>query len=83
VTATAGDDAPIEIHLPDGGHLILSIEDRLIRLSADGDPLIETVLRSGGSEQDLEREIQATADQLGLRCLASTTRHPTVLIIRR
>ena len=83
MTATAGDAAPIEIHLPDGGHLILSIEDRLTRLTADGDPLIETVLRAGGSEQELEREIQATAAQLGLRCQASTTRHPTVLIIRR
>ena len=82
MTATGGGHAPIEVHLPDGGHLILSIEDRLTRLSG-GDQLIHALLRAGRSEQDLEQEIHAAADELGLRCVCSTTRHPTVIVLRR
>jgi hypothetical protein len=83
VTGLAGDGRPIELHLPDGGHLIVSIEDRLTRLSSDGDSLVDALLRTDGSEQEIEREIQAIADALGLRCLVSSTRHPTVVVLRR
>jgi hypothetical protein len=83
MTATRWDDAPIEIHLEDGGHVILTIEDPAARVGEDADRLIGTLLRVDGSEHDVERAIASEADELGLRCVAAPGEHPTVLVLRR
>jgi hypothetical protein len=79
---TAGDGA-IELHLADGGRVIVAIEDEATRSSAECDDLIVTLLRVDGSEQDVERAIQAEAEDLGLHSVPSGRRHPTVITIER
>ena len=76
-----GDDGPIEVHLPDGGHVIVAIEDRTIRCSAVCDELIHTLVWTDGSEQDIERAIVAQAQALGLRCTTSSGHHSTIVAI--
>ncbi|MEA2518871.1 MAG: hypothetical protein QOF49_951 [Chloroflexota bacterium] len=73
----------IELHLPDGGHLIVSIEDAATRHSPDCDQLIGTLLRADGGEHEVERAIVETASGLGLVCIPSTEHHPTTVSIRR
>ena len=83
MTGGPGVDHPIELHLPDGGHVVLMIEDVPTRLSSDCDRLIETLLRVDGAEHDVERAIRADADAMGLRCATSGGHHPTVISLRR
>jgi hypothetical protein len=83
MTVTAGDDGPIELHLADGGHVILAIEDPAMRASADGDRLVEILVRADGSEHDVERAIQEVAEGLGLSCVPSLGHHATILTIQR
>jgi hypothetical protein len=83
MTERSGDDGPIELHLPDGGHVIMTIDDATIRCSADCDELIGVLVRADGSEHDVERAVIAEAHALGLRCTSSTSQHPTVLVIAR
>lgn len=76
-----GDDGPIEVHLPDGGHVIVAIEDRTIRSSAVCDELIRALVWTDGSEHDIEREIVAEAQSFGLRCTTSSGHHSTIVTI--
>jgi hypothetical protein len=83
MTAPRWDGAPIEVHLEDGGQVILEIEDPATRLGEDADRLIGTLLRADGSEHDVERAIASEADELGLHCVTAPGEHPTVLVLRR
>jgi hypothetical protein len=83
VSGLPGDDHAIELHLPDGGHVILTIEDSTTRLGDAADQLIGTLLKADGGEHEIERALVATAGTLGLVCSVSTHHHPTVLSIRR
>jgi hypothetical protein len=83
VSGLPGDPNAIELHLPDGGHVILSIEDAVTRLGSDGDQLIDALIHTEGAERDVERAVTGTADRLDLRCVSSTSHHPTVIAIRR
>ena len=76
-----GDDGPIEVHLPDGGHVIVAIQDRAIRSSAVCDELIHTLVWTDGSEHDIERAIVAEAQAFGLRCTTSSGHHSTIVTI--
>ena len=75
-------DDPIELHLPDGGHVIVAFEDAATRLGEDGDEFVDTLLHADGSERDVERAIRTQAEGLGLGCY-STSQHPTRIVIRR
>lgn len=77
---SAGDSAPIEVHLADGGHVIIDFADPAARVSAC-DRVVETILGMNGSESDLQQAISADADNLGLSCSSSEGRHPTVIIV--
>ena len=77
----AEDDGPIEVHLPDGGHLIVAIEDHTIRTSAVCDELIRALVWTDGSEHDIERAVVAEAQALGLRCTTSSGHHSTIVAI--
>jgi hypothetical protein len=83
VNGLSGDPNAIELHLPDGGHVILSIEDPVTRLGADGDQLIDVLIHTEGAECDVERALTGTAERLDLRCVSSTSQHPTVIAILR
>jgi hypothetical protein len=82
VSGLAGDPHAIELHLPDGGHVIIAIEDAETRLGGDCDLLIGTLFTTDGGEHDVERALLETARDLGLSCVAAS-HHPTVLSIRR
>ncbi len=74
---------PIEVHLADGGHVIVSITDAPTRLGSDADDLVAVLVQTDGSERDVERAIRAEATELGLDCASSATDHPTIIVIRR
>jgi hypothetical protein len=82
VTVDAGGTEPIEVHLPDGGHVIVVIQDQMTRLSGDCDELVPTLLRADGTEQDVERAIREQAADLGIECTSSPNQHPTVILLR-
>ena len=81
MTDQPGYDGPIEVHLPDGGHVIVAIEDRTIRRSAVCDELIHTLVWTDGTEQDVERAVVAEARAFGLRCTTSSGHHSTIVAI--
>lgn len=81
MTAAAGaTDEPIEVHLADGGCVIVTFADSGTRLLAS-DQLIDTILRIDGSENDVERAIEDDIRALGLSCTCSTVRRPTTIVI--
>jgi len=71
MTAPSVADGPIEVHLPDGGHVVLAFTDPGTRVGV-GDQLIATMLRVDGSEHDVERALQSDLRELGLHCTCST-----------
>jgi hypothetical protein len=74
---------PIEVHLADGGHVIVSITDAPTRHGSEADDLVAVLVQTDGSERDVERAIRAEATELGLDCASSTTDHPTIIVIGR
>lgn len=77
-----GESAPLEVRLSDGGHVIVAFADVPTRVVA-ADAMAEIVVATDGSEQDLEEAIEARAETLGLACTCSSSRHPTVIMVRR
>jgi hypothetical protein len=73
---------PIEVHLEDGGHVIVSFTDSASRLEAS-DMVAELLVLTSGSEGDLEHAIRSEASGRGLICSSSPNRHPTVIIVGR
>jgi hypothetical protein len=80
VTAGPPGDQPIEVHLSDGGRIVVSFVDVLARNQAS-DQLIATILRVDGSEHDIEQAIEDDIRALGLTCTCSTSRGPTEIVI--
>jgi molybdopterin biosynthesis enzyme MoaB len=73
-------DEPIELHLPDGGQVIVTISDRIAR---DGDRAVELVVAmvsADGSEPGVAATIREEAEDLGLD-YTTNGRHPTVIRI--
>jgi hypothetical protein len=66
-----GDNGPVEVHLPDGGHVIVT---------GSVDSVLEAVVHASGSESDVEDAIRHEAEEQGLSCTAST-RRPRVLTV--
>ena len=73
--------SPIELHLSDGGHVIVAFADPTARDGEIGDAFVAAILEVDGGERDVERAICDEAADLGLHCAVSATRHPTVLVI--
>lgn len=73
----------IELHLPDGGHVVMSIEDPAARSSGICDDLVQVLVRAEGTERDVERTIRAEAAVLGLDCSSSTMDHSTLIVVRQ
>jgi hypothetical protein len=79
LTGSAGGTGPIEVHLPDGGHVIVSFADAMARVNSG--IVIASLLAASGSEQDVERAIARDVASVGLRCRVSARRHPTIVSI--
>ena len=73
-------EEPIEIHLADGGRVVVAFANARSRVQAS-DQLIEAILGADGSEHDIERAIEDGVVAIGLRCRCSTGRSPTVIVI--
>ena len=80
LTGRTGDHGPIELHLPDGGHVIVSFADPIA--VADGSGVVDTLL-SGDTERDVERAIVNDLKGSDLTCTVSADHHPTVIVIGR
>ena len=80
MTAASAAEEPLEVHLADGGRIVVSFADAGSRLLAS-DQLIDTILRIDGTEHDVERAIEDDIRALGLTCTCSTGRSPTVIVI--
>jgi len=65
------DNGPVEVHLPDGGRVLVS---------GSIDAVLEAVVHATGSEADVEAAIRDEAENLGMSCSASG-RQPTVLTV--
>jgi|KBSMisStandDraft_5_1062788.scaffolds.fasta_scaffold5447123_1 hypothetical protein len=65
------DNGPVEVHLPDGGRVVVS---------GSIDAVLEAVVHASGSEADVEAAIRDEAENLGMSCSASG-RQPTVLTV--
>ena len=74
---------PIEVHLPDGGCVILSFDLH----DADGgrleDDIVAALLAADGTEHDVAQAIRGRAVAVGLRAVLSLDSHPTIVVIRR
>ena len=72
---------PIELHLPDGGHLIVTIADANLHREATT-VLVDTLVTADGTEAEIGRAISELAEDLGLSVTESADRHPTVIVVR-
>jgi hypothetical protein len=73
-------EEPIEIHLADGGRVVVAFASARSRVQAS-DQLIEAILGAEGSEHDVERAIEDGILAIGMPCRCSTGRSPTVIVI--
>jgi hypothetical protein len=73
-------DEPIELHLPDGGHVIVTISDRITRDGDRATELVAAMVSADGSELGVAATIREEAADLGLDC-TTDGRHPTVIRI--
>jgi hypothetical protein len=73
-------ESPIQLHLPDGGQVIVAFEDRPTREGDDGAELVATLLIAEGSEGAIAATLRDEAEHLGLDC-ATDGAHPTVIRI--
>jgi hypothetical protein len=63
---------PIEVHLPDGGHLIVT---------GSVDDVLDAVVHTGDTAADAERAIRDQAEDHGLRCTSSSGGGTTTLVV--
>jgi len=77
------DDGPIDVHLSNGGHVIVAFGDADARSAATGDGMLAVLLDVDGSEDELKHAIVEEAEACGLRASTSDGRHPTTVVIER
>jgi hypothetical protein len=70
----SGENGPVEVHLPDGGHLVVA--GRI-------DDVLDALVHASGGEADLEAAIRDEAEAHGLSCSTSGTGHTTILVVGR
>jgi hypothetical protein len=73
-------DEPIEVHLPDGGQVIVAFEDRPTRDGEDGADLVASLFVAEGTEGGIAATIREEAHDRGLDCTTAGP-HPTVIHI--
>jgi hypothetical protein len=72
---------PIELHLPDGGHVIVTFAEASLRSDA-ATVVVDTLVTADGTEAEIGRAISELAEDLGLSATESPDRHPTVIVVR-
>jgi hypothetical protein len=67
----AGDQGPVEVHLPDGGRVIVT---------GSVEAVLDAVVHATGTEADVEDAIRHEAEEQGLSCTASSG-GPRVVVV--
>jgi hypothetical protein len=80
VTSHDPADEPIQVHLPDGGQVIVAFEDRPTRDGEAGAELVASLFVAEGSEGGIAAIIREEAEDRGLDCRTDGP-HPTVIRI--
>jgi hypothetical protein len=70
----SGENGPVEVHLPDGGHLLVA---------GRVDDVLEALVHASGNEADLEAAIRDEAEAQGLSCSTSGAGRATILVVGR
>lgn len=78
---TGPNDPSIEVHLADGGHVIVDFADAGTEADPRCDAILAELIIADGSEQDLERSIVERATAGGLTAEVSTLPHATIVRI--
>jgi hypothetical protein len=60
------DREPIDVRLPDGGHVIVAIDESADDEVDEADGILSVLLTADGSEADLERALVDEAEHYGL-----------------
>ena len=79
---TAPDPDAIDVHLADGGHVIVSFADEGTSTDPACDGIVGALIEADGTEQELGKAIVQRALEGGLDARISATSHPTVVRIR-
>jgi len=74
---------PIEVHLPDGGRVVLSFEISGSDCDQLEEAILAAVILAEGTELDLAEAIRENAISIGLRAVFSVDSQPTMVIVRR
>ena len=77
------DRSAIDVHLADGGHVIIAFADPRTEADPGCDGIVSELIHADGSEHDLERAVVDRATAAGLSATVSTGRHPTIVMIDR
>jgi hypothetical protein len=72
---------PIEVHLADGGQVVVAFADARTEADPACDRIVAELIHADGTERDLERAVVERAVEAGLSATVSVTRHPTVVRI--
>jgi hypothetical protein len=75
------DDDAIDVHLADGGHVIVAFADGPSAADGAGDGILSALIHAQGTEHDLEQAIVVEATAAGFRASVSATHHPTTVVI--
>ena len=78
---TAPDRDAIDVHLADGGHVIVSFADPAVSADPACDQIVAALIQADGTEHDLETAIVEQAAAGGLSARVSGTHHPTTVVI--
>jgi hypothetical protein len=78
---TAANDGAIEVHLADGGHVIVAFADPAAGTDPACDEILAALIHADGTEHDLERSIVDRAVAGGLSATVSATHSPTTVLI--
>jgi hypothetical protein len=76
------DREPIDVRLPDGGHVIVAIDQSADEEIDEADGIIDALVHASGSEADLERALVDEAAHYGLTASTSGRGGQTTVIIR-
>jgi hypothetical protein len=75
------DDDAIDVHLADGGHVIVTFADGQSAAEAAEDGILSALIHAQGTEHDLEQAIVVEAVAAGFTASVSATHHPTTVVI--
>jgi hypothetical protein len=79
MTLVARSSGQVEVHLENGGHVVVSFTDAEIVEREPGVDLVTTLIRAGPSEAELAQAIVDEACRSGMDCRVSSTPGATVV----